>query len=80
MSRKEPRFRLDMEVTFNEFLSLFWSLQWLDKNAPDAATTLPDKQTLRKLEREYRRMTQEYSGWRSRTFKSAGGKDYEANE
>jgi len=69
---KEPRFRLDMEVTLNEFLSLFWSLQWLDENAPDTATSLPNKQTLRKLEREYRRIFREHNAWRRETFKCAG--------
>jgi len=51
---KEPLFRIEAEFSINEFLSLYWALQWAEEHARDSRR--PQKQTMRKLAKEDRRI------------------------
>jgi hypothetical protein len=68
---KEPRYRLDMELSYDEVLGLLWSAQWVYKNAPDDVYYIPQKQTIRKLEGAARRIGREANAWRRANLKCA---------
>ncbi len=66
---KHPRLRLSIEVTWNEYLGLLWSLESLDSGGWQNGPWLPDRQTVRKIksfERKFRKIDR---AWREKNLK-----------
>ena len=62
---REPRFRLELEVTFNEYLGLLWAI--------DGVHNLPaDRQTVKKIARFEKQFAAAHKTWRKEHFKCAG--------
>jgi hypothetical protein len=54
---KEPRLLLQIEVTYNEYLGLLWSLEGM-------LGAHPDKQTIHKIKRFHKEFRKRYREWR----------------
>lgn len=55
---RAPRFIIESEFSFDEFLLIQWAVEWAFEHGPEA--NRPQMQTVRKLKREERRMSREY--------------------
>jgi len=62
---KEPRYKLTIEVTLEEYLGLLWSIDGLHGDLR------ADRQTVRKIASFYRHFTSEHEVWRRIHFKCA---------
>ena len=54
------RYRIEAEFSINEILSLSWALQWAEENAPDGGYGKPQKQVVKKIQREQKRIWRQY--------------------
>lgn len=63
---KEPRYRITLDVTINEYLGLLWAI---DGSHGD---TKADKQTIRKIAKFEESFWQQHEEWRAGQFKCAG--------
>lgn len=64
---KQPRFRLTIDVTLDEYLALLWAIDGLHGDG-----WRPQKNTIRKIASFDREFTAKYYAWKAKHFKCAG--------
>jgi len=69
-----PRFKVTLEMTYDEYLGLLWSLQSLSEGGWANGPWLPDKQTVSKVKAYHKKIKMADKDWRNKNLKLSKGK------